>query len=179
MRLVWGYFDEIGLPRIVQLINKSNQFNLTTRRYSEGDIRAMMRDPTTIGLQLRLIDRFGDNGMIAVLILRLEEQDALIDTWLMSCRVLGRKVEEASLQLLVQAAKTLNATRLVGEYRASEKNSMVATHYQKLCFTAIERAENESRSAWFAMTLSAYQPTRLPMVIEPAIGSRTTEIMER
>ncbi len=72
MQLVWKRFDRIGLQRIVQLINKSNQFNLTTRRYTDEDVIAVMADPDAFGLQLRLLDRFGDNGIIAIIIGRLQ-----------------------------------------------------------------------------------------------------------
>src|SRR5207248_3290056 len=68
MELIWRHFDEVGLQRTVQLINKTNQFNLTTRRYTEEEVRAVMHDPRAFGLQLRLVDRFGDNGIIAIVI---------------------------------------------------------------------------------------------------------------
>ena len=71
MRLIWRRFDQVGLQRIVQLINKTNQFNLTTRRYTEEDVLAVMADDRAFGLQLRLLDRFGDNGIIAIVIGRL------------------------------------------------------------------------------------------------------------
>ncbi|MGH7155737.1 MAG: HAD-IIIC family phosphatase, partial [Acetobacteraceae bacterium] len=81
MQLVWRRFDRIGLARTVQLINKSNQFNLTTRRYTDEDILAVMADPDAFGLQLRLTDRFGDNGIIAIIIGRRQpDKDLLIDT---------------------------------------------------------------------------------------------------
>ena len=84
MQLIVKPFDRVGLQRIVQLINKSNQFNLTTRRYTDEDVLAVMADPDAFGLQLRLLDRFGDNGVIAIIIGRLQaDRDLLIDTWLM------------------------------------------------------------------------------------------------
>ena len=136
MRLLWKPFDRVGLQRIVQLINKSNQFNLTTRRYTEEDVLAVMADPEAFGLQLRLLDRFGDNGVIAIVIGRAQAGgDVLIDTWLMSCRVLGRQVEPATLDLLVQHARVLGARRLVGEYVPTKKNAMVKDHYAALGFT--------------------------------------------
>jgi FkbH-like protein len=139
MQLLWRRFDEIGLPRTVQLINKTNQFNLTTRRYTEDDVLAVMRDPRAFGLQLRLLDRFGDNGIIAVLIGRMhDDRDLYIDTWLMSCRVLGRQVEQASLNLLAAQASQLGARRLIGEYIPTKKNGMVRDHYPKLGFAALE-----------------------------------------
>ncbi len=139
MQLIWKRFDRIGLQRIVQLINKSNQFNLTTRRYTDEDVLAVMADPHAFGLQLRLTDRFGDNGIIAIIIGRLlDNKDLAIDTWLMSCRVLGRQVEPTTLNLIAQQASKLGAKRLIGEYIPTKKNAMVKDHYAKLGFTVME-----------------------------------------
>jgi FkbH-like protein len=138
MQLVWRRFDRIGLHRTVQLINKTNQFNLTTRRYTEDDVLAIMRDERSFGLQLRLLDRFGDNGIIAILIGRMiDGDDLLIDTWLMSCRVLGRQVEPTSLNLIAAEAKRLGAKRLLGDYIPTKKNGMVRDHYEKLGFAPL------------------------------------------
>lgn len=157
MQLVWKRFDRIGLQRIVQLINKSNQFNLTTRRYTEEDVLAVMADPEAFGLQLRLLDRFGDNGVIAIVIGRLREDgDLVIDTWLMSCRVLGRQVEPTTLNLIAQEAKKLGARRLVGQYVPTTKNGMVRDHYAKLGFAVMEAdAAGGSRSL---LDLAGFQP---------------------
>jgi FkbH-like protein len=142
MQLVWKRFDRLGLQRIVQLINKSNQFNLTTKRYTEQDVLAVTSDSQAFGLQLRLLDRFGDNGVIAIIVGRmLENQDLYIDTWLMSCRVLGRQVEPTTLNLIAQEALKLGACRLVGEYIPTKKNGMVKDHYAKLGFTVMGRCE--------------------------------------
>jgi FkbH-like protein len=142
MQLIWKHFDKIGLQRIVQLINKSNQFNLTTRRYTDEDVVAVMADPDAFGLQLRLTDRFGDNGIIAIIIGRLlADKDLYIDTWLMSCRVLGRQVEPTTLNLIAQEAVKLGARRLVGEYIPSKKNAMVKDHYARLGFTVMHADE--------------------------------------
>jgi FkbH-like protein len=126
------------LTRAVQLLAKTNQFNLTTRRYTEDDILAVMADERAFGLQLRLIDRFGDNGIIAIVIGRMgAEDDLVIDTWLMSCRVLGRQVEPTTLNLIAAQAKRLGARRLVGEYIPTKKNAMVKDHYAKLGFAPL------------------------------------------
>ncbi|MEA2727856.1 MAG: hypothetical protein QOF70_2331 [Acetobacteraceae bacterium] len=139
MELIWKRFDKIGMQRIVQLINKSNQFNLTTKRYTDEDIIAVMADPDAFGLQLRLTDRFGDNGIIAIIIGRLlENKDLYVDTWLMSCRVLGRQVEPTTLNLIAQQAAKLGARRIVGEYIPTKKNGMVKEHYARLGFTVME-----------------------------------------
>jgi len=108
-------FDRTGRTRIAQLINKSNQFNLTTRRYTEADVAAMETDPDIFALQVRLTDKFGDNGMISVVVFRKGPRDWVCDTWLMSCRVLKRRVEEAVLAAVAYAARAEGAQRLVGE----------------------------------------------------------------
>ena len=148
MRLIWRRFDQIGQQRTVQLINKTNQFNLTTRRYTEDDVAAIMRNERSFGLQLRLLDRFGDNGVIAILIGRMQnDNDLLIDTWLMSCRVLGRQVEPTSLNLIADEARKLGAKRLIGDYVPTQKNGMVNDHYRKLGFELVEaREDGGSRS---------------------------------
>jgi FkbH-like protein len=139
MQLIWRRFDKIGMQRIVQLINKSNQFNLTTRRYTDEDIIVVMADPQAFGLQLRLTDRFGDNGIIAIIIGRLQaNKDLYVDTWLMSCRVLGRQVEPTTLNLIAQQAAKLGARRIVGEYIPTKKNGMVKEHYARLGFTVMQ-----------------------------------------
>ena len=157
MQLIWKRFDRIGLQRIVQLINKSNQFNLTTRRYTDEDVIAVMADPDAFGLQLRLLDRFGDNGIIAIVIGRLRpNKDLLIDTWLMSCRVLGRQVEPTTLNLIAQEAGKIGAARLVGEYIPTKKNGMVKDHYAKLGFTVMETsADGGSRAV---LDLGTFKP---------------------
>jgi FkbH-like protein len=141
MRLKWRRFDPTGLQRTLQLINKTNQFNLRTRRYTEAELVAVMNDPAAVGLQLRLLDRFGDNGIIAVVIGRLQPPgDALhIDTWLMSCRVLGRGVEASTLEVLAAQARRLGAQRLVGEYIPTPKNGMVKDLYEGLGFALVSR----------------------------------------
>jgi FkbH-like protein len=143
MQLIWKRFDQVGLQRTVQLINKTNQFNLTTRRYSEEDVVSLIDDPRAFGLQLRLVDRFGDNGIIGIVIGRMAEgEELLIDTWLMSCRVLGRQVEPTTLNLVAAAAKRLGARRLIGEYLPTKKNGMVRDHYLKLGFATVETRDD-------------------------------------
>ena len=113
MRAVWNRFDRVGLARIVQLINKTNQFNLTTRRVNEEQIQALIDDPAALSLQIRLLDKFGDNGIIAIVSgVRDPGSDAIrIGTWLMSCRVLGRGMEEETLNLVAAEAQRLGARR--------------------------------------------------------------------
>lgn len=159
MTLIARRFDRIGLQRIVQLINKSNQFNLTTRRYTGEDVLAVMDDPAAFGLQLRLTDRFGDNGVIAIVIGRRQaDSDVLIDTWLMSCRVLGRQVEPTTLNLIAAEAARLGARRLIGEYIPTKKNAMVKDHYARLGFAVVETsADGGSRAV---LDLAGFSPAQ-------------------
>jgi FkbH-like protein len=164
MELVWRRFDLVGLQRIVQLINKTNQFNLTTQRYTQDEVLAVMDDPRAFGLQLRLLDRFGDNGIIGIVIgRRTEPEQVLIDTWLMSCRVLGRRVEEATLALVAAEARRLGAARLIGEYRPTAKNGMVRDHYRRLGFDMGAAAADGSASG--VLVLADLPEPDLPMVI--------------
>ena len=138
MEITFASFDAKGRERIAQLINKSNQFNLTTRRYTEAEVAAFEADPALLTLQVRLADKFGDNGMISVIIGRPAADGALeIDTWLMSCRVLGRRVEQMALRELLAQARARGATRLTGRYIPTPRNGMVKDHYEKLGFTKI------------------------------------------
>ena len=163
MRLVWSRFDDPGLARIVQLINKTNQFNLTTRRYTEQEVVDVMTATDAFGLQLRLTDRFGDNGMISVVIGCRAGEDVVLDTWLMSCRVLGRQVEEATLGLVAEAARSLGARRLVGVFKPTAKNAMVREHYGKLGF-ALDARDADGASLW-SLDLARFEPADVPMTI--------------
>jgi FkbH-like protein len=139
MKLIWKAFDSVSLTRITQLINKTNQFNLTTQRYTEAEVKAIMESPSSVTLQLRLTDRFGDNGIISLLIGKLcDDKTLVMDTWLMSCRVLGRQVEEATLNLLVEQARAAGAAAIEGVYIPTKKNGMVQDHYGRLGFEKIE-----------------------------------------
>jgi FkbH-like protein len=155
-------FDTIGLTRIAQLINKSNQFNLRTQRYTEAQVRQMMEDPSLITLQIRLKDSCGDNGMISVLIGRpmLDDPTSLfIDTWLMSCRVLGRQVEREALNQIADQAQVRGFHRLIGEYIHSEKNHLVQDHYRSLGFSPlIKHADREEGRSFWQLDLAAFKP---------------------
>jgi FkbH-like protein len=138
MEITFRPFDETGRTRIAQLINKANQFNLTTRRYSEQHVAEMQRDPAYFTAQVRLTDRFGDNGMISVVICHEDSPgEWSIDTWLMSCRVLGRRVEDMVLQHLLDHAKKHRIQKLRGVYIPTDRNMLVAQHYSNLGFTQV------------------------------------------
>jgi FkbH-like protein len=148
MEILWKPFDKAGLQRIVQLINKTNQFNLTTRRYREGEVRKFLGDSKVCTWQISLRDRFGDNGVISILIgLLNQEGDMVMDTWLMSCRVLGRQVEEAALNVIVDTALGIGVKRIFGEYKPTSKNGIVADLYSRLGFNHLD-TDGEGNSSW-------------------------------
>lgn len=164
MELRCSPFDRIGLPRIVQLINKTNQFNLTTRRYTEPEIQAVLTNERALHLQFRLVDRFGDNGVIGLVIGHLETGGELIlDAWLMSCRVLGRQVETATLNVVARHARSLGATALVGIYLPTAKNAMVRDHYSKLGFDLL--GEREGGGTTWKLELDRFEEAQVLMTV--------------
>ncbi len=128
-------FNKFNTPRVAQLSQRSNQFNLRTVRYTEADIERLSRSADHYTLSFTLEDKYGDNGLIAVVILQRENTDILfIDTWLMSCRVLKRGMENFVLNTIVELAKENGYVHLRGEYIATAKNEMVKDHYLNLGF---------------------------------------------
>lgn len=164
LAMVIGFrpFDDTGRARITQLINKSNQFNLTTKRYTEAEVAVAERDAFT--LQVRLADTFGDNGMISVVICRREAQTWTIDTWLMSCRVLGRKVERAVLQEILHHARAEGIERIEGVYLPTDRNKLVENHYADLGFT-LAACGDDGSTRWELAVADASE-IELPMRIE-------------
>ncbi len=134
-------FTKFNTPRVAQLSQRSNQFNLRTVRYTDVDIEALANDPYVIDLSFTLEDKFGDNGLIAVVIMKpLDKETLFVDTWFMSCRVLKRGMEIFTLNTMVEKAKTAGFKKIVGEYLPTPKNKMVENHYAGLGFTKIEGA---------------------------------------
>jgi FkbH-like protein len=142
-----GPFVPVYLERITQLINKTNQFNLTTRRYTNSEVEAISCDRGFITLYGRLADKFGDNGLVSVLIGRVSNDAVEIDTWLMSCRVLKRDMELAMFDALVEECHARGIRTIIGVYIPSKKNSMVAGHYSELGFRHLEQTF-ENRQLW-------------------------------
>lgn len=165
MVITFADFDKNGRQRVAQLINKSNQFNLTTRRYTEADVEALEGDESVFTLQVRLEDKFGDLGMIGVVICRTAEDGAAwdIDTWLMSCRVLGRCVEQAMLDRVILEARKKGVAALLGRYVPTAKNSMVAEHYAKLGFECLETSP--TGTTHWKLLLADYARPKLPMKV--------------
>jgi len=140
-------FSPVYLERITQLINKTNQFNLTTRRYTIAEVEAAAQDPAFITLYGRLADKFGDNGLVSVLIGHEVNGMVELDIWLMSCRVLKREMELAMFDALIEQCQVRGIRKIVGIYIPSKKNGMVASHYADLGFTRVSES-SPSREAW-------------------------------
>ncbi|SFS10913.1 HAD-superfamily phosphatase, subfamily IIIC/FkbH-like domain-containing protein [Granulicella pectinivorans] len=140
-------FQPVYMERIVQLTNKTNQFNLTTRRYTLAEMEAAISDGQ-IGIYGKLTDRFGDNGLVSVVLGRVEGPCMHIDLWLMSCRVLKREMEIAMLDVLAEQARQAGVETIHAQYLPTAKNAMVADHYEKLGFTLLSRDDTTGVSTW-------------------------------
>ena len=147
-------FTKFNTPRVAQLSQRSNQFNLRTVRYTDADIEALANDPNVIDLSFTLEDKFGDNGLIAVVIMKPQDKETLfVDTWFMSCRVLKRGMENFTLNTMVEKAKAAGYKKIVGEYLPTPKNRMVESHYTGLGFTLVEGAA----TAQYVLNVDEYQ----------------------
>ena len=155
MKAVIRSFEPMYIARIAQLTNKSNQFNLTTRRYTEGDIANMSHDPSCITLYGRLADRFGDNGIVSVVIGKIKDSELHIDLWLMSCRVLKRDMELAMLDTLVKKAAEKGLTSIYGYYYPTAKNSMVKELYGRFGFE--KQSEDEAGNTVWKLAVEGYE----------------------
>ncbi|MEO7534680.1 MAG: HAD-IIIC family phosphatase [Ferruginibacter sp.] len=141
------------IPRAAQLSQRSNQFNLRTVRYTEADLEKIAHSPGYISFTVRLKDKFGDNGIISLIILKKDAQPSLfIETWLMSCRVLKRGVEDFILNRIVEMAATNHCETIIGEYLPSAKNALVKDHYAKLGF--------ELEDSLWSLSVSSYKTKR-------------------
>ena len=148
-------FTKFNTPRVAQLSQRSNQFNLRTIRYTEADVEAMAADKETIDLSFTLEDKFGDNGLIAVVIMKRQDAETLfVDTWFMSCRVLKRGMENFTLNTMVECAKEKGYKRIIGEYLPTPKNKMVERHYPNLGFANVEGTP----TAQYFLDVDTYEP---------------------
>jgi FkbH-like protein len=144
MSVLSGPFQEVDFARIAQLINKTNQFNPTTRRHTIEDIRRFATDERYLTLQFRLLDRFGDNGLISAMVLcpTTDRKDMFeIDTWVMSCRVFGRQLELEAMNIAVEAARQRDICAFLGAYIPTPRNGVVRELYPTLGFTHVSEAE--------------------------------------
>ena len=149
-------FDQMGRTRIAQLINKSNQFNLTTTRYSETDVASLAADQTVLTWQVSLRDKFSKHGMICAIIVRKAPKTWMIDTWLMSCRVLERGVEQTLMNTLVAAAAHAGVGQIHGLYRPTGRNLLVADFFDKMQFVRVAEAGEDGIS--YMLPVENYNP---------------------
>jgi len=164
MSAVLRLFNQFTSPRVLQLIHRTNQFNLTTIRYSKSELESIIEDANTYGFCLSLSDRLGDNGIIAVIILRKESIDLKVDTWIMSCRVLGRRVEELILNIIVDKAKELGCFRIIGQYIQTNKNALVKDLYSNLGFVDAGSVE---KTKLYSFQVETFEAKKIPIVLEP------------
>ena len=147
MHAVIRMFEPIYLARIAQLTNKSNQFNLTTRRYTQSEIEALAADRQYITLYGKLIDKFGDNGVVSVVIGHVMGDECHIDLWIMSCRVLKRDMEYAMMDTLVHRCMEQGVKTIYGYYYPTAKNAMVKNFYELQGFEKI-REDESGNTTW-------------------------------
>ena len=153
MKAVVKPFDNFTIPRVAQLSQRSNQFNLRTIRYTEADIKTISSSDKHLTLSFNLADKFGDYGLIAFIILeKLDADNLFIDSWIMSCRVLKRGMEVFTLKSIVELAKKNGFKKLVGEYLETKKNGLVKDHYEKLGFI-------QSPDGKWLLEVDEYKPT--------------------
>ncbi|HNY06100.1 MAG TPA: HAD-IIIC family phosphatase [Candidatus Egerieousia sp.] len=147
-------FTKFNTPRVAQLSQRSNQFNLRTVRYTESDIESMSLDKDIYPLTFTLKDKFGDNGLIAVVIMKATDKETLfVDTWFMSCRVLKRGMENFTLNTMVDVARKAGFKKIIGEYLPTAKNKMVENHYSGLGFEKVEGSD----TARYILDIESYK----------------------
>ncbi len=160
-----GAFDAPHAERITQLINKTNQFNLTTRRYTAAEVESLIGSPEYITLYGRLVDKFGDNGLVTAMIGHIQGDVLDMDLWIMSCRTFKRRLEHAMFDELVARAAAAGVTRIVGHYYPTAKNLLVRDFYATIGFE--KTAEDEQGNITFEFTgFAGYQPQCGVMQIE-------------
>jgi len=144
MELEIRFSDEFSIPRVSQLTQRTNQFNLTTRRYSESEIKDFANSLEADVIYVRLKDRFGDSGIIGACILEYKNEEAILDTFLLSCRVLGRGVEDVFLSNVLKRARDRRCNLAVGQYIKTRKNGQVEYFYEKQGFQEIGAAKGRT-----------------------------------
>jgi FkbH-like protein len=144
MEAVASHFDNFTIPRISQLVNKSNQFHLTTTRYSQPEIYSMSKDKSYLCRCFKMKDKFSDNGLISFYILkRLDEESFFVDTFVMSCRVLSRGMEQFVFNDMLKTCKKYSCNKILGCYRPTKKNIIVKNLYPDLGFNLVSDSTGE------------------------------------
>jgi FkbH-like protein len=157
------------LPRIAQLIQRSNQFNLTTQRRSQAECERLMHDTSMIPLYIELSDRLGDHGLISVVILQPDGEELRITDWLMSCRVLARGVEQYVMNEVFTIARERGLAAVTGRYIPTAKNGMVRDFFAQFGFVKVSEVNGETQ---WAMGSLSYRPSQV--FIKPSENASPT-----
>jgi len=146
--LTIGHNQLSSLPRLAQLTQKTNQFNLTTKRYSEEEMKFFVQDEHNGVIQFSVADKYGDMGLTGMLIYRVENTSIFIDSFLLSCRILGRNIELAFVQYCISYfIKLYSATRIIAEFIRTKKNGQTEDFWEKNGFLIDQRDETSKRYA--------------------------------
>ena len=167
------FADAYSIPRIAQLTQKTNQFNMTTRRYTEDDIKKFSISPDSDVIYLRLEDRFGDSGIVGSCILKFKSGKTWIDTLLLSCRVLGRCIEEVFLAEIVRFSKMRQCAEIIGEYIPTKKNRLAEEFYVRCGF---EIVQEDTEKSIFSYLLHKVVPSKFSFFKE--VQSEICEMKE-
>jgi FkbH-like protein len=179
MTAVYGPFTAVDHARVVQLINKTNQFNSTTRRYAADEITRIMDEPDAVTLQFRLLDRLGDNGLVSTMILRPTPDDdevLEIENWVMSCRVFGRELEFEAMNIAVEAARERGARALVADYIPTPKNDVISKLYPSLGFAEVDRPAPANGATRWRLDLADYVARKTHIVAQGQQDDRSRDI---
>jgi FkbH-like protein len=170
MSMTFGPFAPVDLARVAQLVNKTNQFNPTTRRYSADELAALAAAPENVTLQFRLADRFCDNGLISAIILRPDPENERvldIDTWVMSCRVFGRQVEAEALAVTVETARLGKVRMFRASYIPTPRNAVVAKLFPSLGFAETGGPRKPDGITHWSLNLAQFTPLRTRIARRP------------
>jgi len=153
MSVAFGPFAGPDLVRVTQLFNKTNQFNTTTRRYSAEEVAQFAAEEQTVTLQFRLLDKYGDNGLVSAMILRPDPEQVEtfeIDNWVMSCRVFGRQLEFEAMNIAVEQARRRGGKALRADYIPTPKNGVISELYSSLGFSTLnDTTPRGGGTCWF------------------------------
>jgi FkbH-like protein len=167
MSVVFGSIVPVDLTRVAQLINKTNQFNTTTRRYTAEELARFAAAPENITFQFRLLDKFGDNGLVSVMILRPVPNEPTVlevDSWVMSCRVFGRQLEVEAMNIAVEAARIRGIRAFRADYIPTKKNGVISGLYESLGFSRLDQPLTTDDVSRWSLNLAEYH-TRPTFII--------------
>jgi len=160
MEVTYGPVGDLELERATQLINKTNQFNTTGRRYSSQEVAQRAADPNYITLQFRLADRLGDSGLVSVMILHLEPAGvAELDIWVMSCRVFGRQLEDEAMNIAVEHVRARGAQTLSARFVPTDRNGVIGDLFGNFGFQPSSGGAAEGEQLW-RLVVSTYEQRR-------------------